>query len=346
MSNTPKHIFVIRLSAMGDVAMLSTVLRIFLAQNPQVKITMLSHPFLGPLFSDIPHLDFFAVDTKKKYKGILGIYKLYKEMKTFKIDAFSDMHNVLRSKILRLFFVFSPVKMAVLNKGRKEKKKLTKKKNKKRIPLKNTHERYADVLRALNFVVNLKKPIFAPQKNLKNIDFYLSKIPCKNQKKIGIAPFASFPSKMYPLNLMEEVVKKLNDLKNVIIFLFAAPSEKDIPEKWAKKYQNVFSVAEKMNFEKELCLISHLDLMVSMDSANGHLAALFNIQTLTIWGVTHPATGFAPFGQAPENNIFPNLKKYPFLPCSVYGNKAFKGYENVTKSIAPEKIIEKILERI
>ena len=56
-------------------------------------------------------------------------------------------------------------------------------------------------------------------------------------------------------------------------------------------------MAGKYKFKEELALISNLDLMVSMDSSNGHLAAIYGVPIVTLWGVTHPFLGFAPFGQ-------------------------------------------------
>ena len=83
--------------------------------------------------------------------------------------------------------------------------------------------------------------------------------------------------------------------------------------------------------------------MLSMDSGNGHLAALFGVPVVTIWGATHPYAGFAPFNQPAENQILPDLKGFPQLPTSVYGNRTFEGFENVWESIKPEEIAAKIL---
>jgi len=44
----PKHILLIRFSAMGDVAMIVPVVRAFVEQNPSVKITVLTRPFFAP----------------------------------------------------------------------------------------------------------------------------------------------------------------------------------------------------------------------------------------------------------------------------------------------------------
>ena len=54
-----------RLSAMGDVAMTVPVLRAFVMQNPEIKITVVSRKFFKPFFDSIPNLTFFEFDDKK-----------------------------------------------------------------------------------------------------------------------------------------------------------------------------------------------------------------------------------------------------------------------------------------
>ena len=49
----------------------------------------------------------------------------------------------------------------------------------------------------------------------------------------------------------------------------------------------------------ELNLMSHLDVMLSMDSANMHLASLVNIPVVSVWGATHPYAGFMVSPQNP-----------------------------------------------
>jgi ADP-heptose:LPS heptosyltransferase len=82
--------------------------------------------------------------------------------------------------------------------------------------------------------------------------------------------------------------------------------------------------------------------MLSMDSANGHLAAMYGIPTVTLWGVTHPFAGLAPFEQAKENKLLAAREKYPLIPTSVYGNKFPRGYEKTIATIAPETVVKKI----
>ncbi|WP_457617060.1 glycosyltransferase family 9 protein [Lutibacter sp.] len=343
--NKKQHILVIRLSAMGDVAMTVPVLKTFVKQYPEVKITVLSKPFLKPLFNDIPNVSFIAAEVTSKHKGVVGIYKLYKELKPIQFTSVADLHNVLRSKILRAFFRFTNVKIASIDKGRKEKKALTRTTNKVFKQLKTTHERYADVFRNLGFNLSLSVPELLPKKALTNKILQLTGV--KTCKWVGIAPFAQYQSKMYPIHLMKQVIEILTQNSDIKILLFGGgKKEIDILDGIAKEAKNIINIAGKVNLEEELAIISNLDCMLSMDSGNAHFAAMFGVNTLTIWGVTHPFTGFAPFNQPFENAILPDLQKYPNIPCSIYGNYVCEGYENIMETILPEKITNKIMASI
>ncbi|MCF6223433.1 MAG: glycosyltransferase family 9 protein [Flavobacteriaceae bacterium] len=347
--HTPKHILVIRLSAMGDVAMSVPVLRAFVYQNPEVKITVLSRAYLKPLFEEIPNVSFYVADVEGKHKGVFGLYKLSKELKSLKINAVADIHNVLRSKILRFFFSLSCLpskwnRIVVINKGRSEKKALTRTENKIFKQLKSTHERYADVFRRLGFPIDLSNPQFPEKKNIPN---NMLTLLGNYTKLIGIAPFAQYESKMYPLDLMEKIIAMISKNNNNKILLFGGgKNEIELLKNLADKFENTISLAGKVKLKDELYTISNLDCMVSMDSANAHLAAMLNVKTITLWGVTHPFTGFAPFNQSIKNTITPDLSKYPNIPCSIYGNKVCLGYENVMRTILPEVIIKKIMNLI
>jgi len=321
------------------------ILRAFVEQHPSVKITVLSKAFLKSLFSDIENVTFYTADVNGKHKGFFGLYKLFKELNLLNITAVADLHNVLRSKILRTFFKLSFTKVAFVNKGRSEKRALTRTKNKIFKQLKTTHERYADVFRSLSFELDISNPKFSKKQALtKSI---LSITGPKNEKWIGIAPFAQYNSKMYPIDLMEQVILELAKEDNLKILLFGGgKNEVEILDSISTKYPNVLNVAGKIKLAEELNLISNLDCMLSMDSGNAHFAAMLGIKTLTIWGITHPYTGFAPFNQPIENAILPDLEKYPNIPCSIYGNKVCEGYEDVMRSISSEKVVTKILNSI
>lgn len=331
----PKHILVLRFSAMGDVAMTIPVLRAFAQQHPQVKMTVVTRGFFKPFFRDLNNIGVFEANLKDKHKGIFGLYRLSKELRLLKFDAVADLHDVLRSKILKFFLI--DIKSVKINKGRREKKALIS--GKLFGQLKTTHQRYVEVFKKLGFPIDLSSPTFPSKVNLsERLKFFIgsSELPT-----IGIAPFAAYKSKMYPLAKMREVISKLSKTHNIILF-GGGQSEFQILAQIEKDFLNTVSVVGKLSLDEELDLISNLDIMLSMDSGNAHLAAMFGVKVITIWGVTHPYAGFAPFNQSEDYCLLADREKYPKIPTSVYGNKYSKGYENAAGSISVESIIEKV----
>ena len=335
------HILVIRLSAMGDVAMTVPIIKAFTEQHPTVQITFLSKAFLHPLFDTIPNVNFYAADVNGTHKGVLGLHTLYKELRVLNITHIADLHNVLRSKILCSFFKFSKRSIAVIDKGRAEKKALTNPKNRVFKQLKTSHQRYADVFQQLGFNVDLSQPTeFKKPLLYKKITEITS---TKQEKWIGIAPFAAFQSKVYPLDLVKQLIENLS--KEHVLFLFGGgTSEIRMLSEIAEQTTNCISVAGKLTLKEELNLIAHLDCMVAMDSGNAHFAAMQHIPTITLWGGTHPFAGFAPFNQPKDYCLLPDLEKYPKIPYSIYGNKTLEGYEDAMRTISVETVLSKIKE--
>ncbi|MFN8326033.1 glycosyltransferase family 9 protein [Flavobacterium sp.] len=331
---------------MGDVAMTVPVIRALIEQNANVKITVVSRPFFKPFFDGIPNVDFFAVDVKERHKGFFGLLKLYADLQQLNIDAVADLHNVLRSQIIRTLFSLSGKKVAATDKGRAEKKALTRAENKVFQPVKTMVERHVETFKKLGFSVDLAEPSF-PKKAILSEE--ILSISCKkdNFKWIGIAPFAQYESKVYPLDLMQKVIDNLVENGNYKLFLFGGGKEEtEKLNALSKQRENIVIVAGKLKFNQELQLISNLDVMLSMDSGNAHIAAMLGIKVITLWGATHPFAGFAPFNQPLENCLTADRNQYPLLPTSVYGNKKVAGYEDVMRSISVEKVVSSIQSQL
>lgn len=338
-----KHIAVFRMSAMGDVAISVPILTAFAEQYPDVKITFVTRPMFAPMFAHIPNYEVFEVNVKGKHKGIIGLYRLCKELKKLGVDAVADIHNVLRTNIVKVFFRLSGIPFFQIDKGRKEKKALTRNKNKIFKQLKTSYQRYADVFEKLGFPISLSKHYFVPKPKLsEKVKNILSK-----QKNIGIAPFASHLAKEYPFDDFKELIFRISkEYPNSKIYIFGGGKHQWEIVKEIAHLPNVENVINCFSFEKELQLISNLDVMLSMDSGNAHLAAMFGVPTITIWGVTHPFAGFYPYAQPIENALLADRKKFPLIPTSVYGNKYPKGYEKAIETIKIEEILTKIKEII
>ncbi len=326
-----KRLLVLRFSALGDVTMIAPVLKEFTEQNPDIEVYVASRPFMKTIFNQFPQIKFISVDLNQHYKGIGGLYQLYKELNHYQFDYVADFHNVIRTKIITTFFKLNGTKTATLDKGRKEKKALINPNKRIFKQLKLTTERYADVLRTLGFKIELTHKIHP--------------IGFKDEKAIGIAPFAAFSSKMYPIEKMKIVAQKLAE-DGFKIYLFGGGKvEAEELQLWENLHPSIQSLANKMSFEEELKTISTLHCMISMDSANMHLASLMGTRTISIWGGTHPFAGFLSYGQS-MNDVIQD-ESLTIRPTSIFG-KDPKEFQDVDyfQNLSAEYVYEEIRSRL
>ena len=332
-----RHILVIRFSAMGDVAMCVPVLRNLLQTYPDLQVTFVSQRSFAPMFNGIDRLHFFPVDLKKSHRGIEGMIRLHSQLRVLgPFDGVADLHQVLRTAVLGILFRLQGLPIAMIDKGRMEKKALTRRTDKIKVPLTSTFLRYAAVFNRLGYPLDLE-----PTSHTVG-----AKRPATSsdhaRKRIGIAPFAKHQGKTWPQERMRQVVETLSLRGDIDIYLFGGgPSETEILNEWSRGMTHVHCLAGKYPLKEELDIISGLDLMVSMDSANMHLASISGVPVVSIWGATHPFAGFLGWGQHLDQVVQVDMD---CRPCSVFGNKpCYKGTYECMTSIEPEMVIKKIL---
>lgn len=342
---TAATILITRFSAVGDIAMTIPLLYSLADEYPTHRFVFVSRSRFADFFIDKPrNLEFRGVDLNS-YKGLPGLFRLWMELKKeYAPDAFADLHDVLRTKIVRLLFAASGTKTARIIKGRSDRKRLTSGKAKDKKPLQSTFERYRDVFTRIGLPFTPKfKSLFHNGKG--DISEFASLLPQKEGCKwVGIAPFARHEGKIYPLHLMRKVVERLAQNPDIHIFCFGnGDKEKAATDEWRTGRPNVHSFIGITDFNGELRLISHLDLMVSMDSANMHMASLAGTPVVSIWGATSPLAGFLGWGQNEADCIQLPLD---CRPCSIFGNKPCRFGDRRCMNIPPETVAQKILDKL
>ncbi len=344
------HILVIRFSAFGDVAMTIPVLWTVARQYPQHRFTVLSRESMRPLFLNMPeNVDFRGVNLKtESYKGPWGMVRLFRELcREQHFDMVADLHDVLRTKILRTCAFLRGIRVASIDKGKADKRRLVRAKNKVLKPLPSSFENYRKVFTTLGLPISDIDFVSIYGKGVGDFsriqEFFLPRR--EKEKWVGIAPFAAHQGKIYPLDRMEEVVSLLDKEPDLRVFLFGAgEKELSVLREWASKYPQTV-LTEGLGMERELILMSHLDVMLSMDSANMHLASLVSTPVVSIWGATHPYCGFMGFGQSLKNAI--QVENLECRPCSVFGNKPClrKDYA-CFRTIMPKTVVDKVKEAL
>lgn len=347
MPRNKSNILVCRFSALGDIAMTIPTVYNACREYPEKRFFFLTCHHPSALFINAPeNLTVIAVDLDN-YKGIRGMWRLASSLKLrYGIDYMIDLHSVVRTGFLQLFFGLRGVGSTRIHKGLKSKQRLTRRLNKLLLPLTPTTRRYDQAFRRAGFPAkDTFRSIFQnnPDGHGDSSSFKSITTPKRiGEKWIAIAPFAKHKGKIYPLELMRKVVEHLDSLPSHRIFIFGfGNKESEEIDRLADGLHNVVNMArENIGIPGELSLMSHCDVMLSMDSFNMHLASLTGLRTVSVWGATHPYTGFLGRGQDPEDTVQLDMT---CRPCSVFGDKpCFRGDYHCLWGITPQIIVQKL----
>ena len=343
MKNTRIRLLVIRSSAMGDVALVAPVLTGFLRQYPDVEVVMITRSAFSSFFNPNQRLSFFFPDFKNRHKGLTGIFRLFNDInREGEISYIIDLHDVLRSKILRFLFRLGGVKSSVIDKGRKEKKQVVTGKNKRQ--LNHSVERYSETFSRAGFPVSqVKGPWIIPTFAYGSVNELLSDKAA--ELNIGVAPFAKHKLKMWPLDNMIKLLQLISGTTKCKFWLFGGPEEAVQLNELVKMVPGAEIVAGKLTLAEELDLISRLNFMIAMDSSNMHMAALAGIRVISIWGGTDPLTGFGAWGQPEEYSVKIPIGELSCRPCTVFGKgECRRGDFACMKWLTPEIVFKKLID--
>lgn len=346
--DTPRSVLLARFSALGDVAMTIPVVYSVCRANPACDFYYLTRNAPAKLMLEPPpNLHTLPIDTDR-YKGIGGMRRLAAEMrKQYGIEAFADLHNVLRTRLLAFWLRLAGIPVVRLRKGRRGRRALTRRKSKVMMPLVSMRARYREVFFRLGLAYRGSFRGFWADMEPKPA-LYAKAAPPKDatrEKWIGIAPFARHRGKIYPPEMMERVVDALARRKGYRLFLFGAGAEEEnIIARWALSTDNIVNMASlRLGFQAELALMHQCDAVISMDSANMHLASLVGTRVVSVWGATHPFGGFMGWHQRKQDVVSLDMV---CRPCSIFGNRPCRrGDFHCMYGIRPERII-KVLDTV
>lgn len=345
-------ILVSRFSALGDVAMTLAPLYDACRANPQRRFILLTRKHPAALFINSPeNLVIEAIDTSD-YSGISGIRRLYKKLREkYNITVYADLHDVLRTQLLRLMFrLGGGVKIVHIDKGRGARRRLTRHRHKHLVRLQPMHERYRATLEEAGTPAPEKfSSIFT---KLPDPEIFAKASQPKKEGEywVAIAPFAAHAGKVYPADKMLSVISGLIAKPNLKIFILGFGDAENLRiEQWREKISEAGADAErvvnmaalKIGLPAEMALMAHCDVMLSMDSANMHLASLAATRVVSIWGATHPYAGFCPRGVNESDILQLNMT---CRPCSVFGQrKCYRNDYHCLRGINPSRIVDVVL---
>ncbi len=323
----PLNILVVRTSALGDVAMTIPAIYSVAMTYPMHTFHVLTTALCAQLFVASPE-NVIVHPMKSKSLRVMLSYA-----RSLKIDRVADLHNVIRSWVVDAYGWLCGKRVAMLNKRRWERGAVTKEHY---ATTTSFSERYYQVF------ANLELPcrIFFDKIPINALPPMPADIPTKHGKWIGIAPFARYKNKIYPLEKMLEVIRTLARHTDVDVFLFGSKKEAELLKNWCGENPRQHCVAGFFPLGQELSLISRLDVMLTMDSSNMHIASLVGTRVVSIWGGTTPACGFLGWRQDVADCI---LAGCTCQPCTIAGSDRCRHNDfHCLTSISPDTIVDKI----
>lgn len=325
---------------MGDVALTEPVLAGMRKQHPDTRIVLLTRPAFMPFFTSLEGLQFFFPDFNGRHKGLMGLFRLFRDLtRQYKIDHVIDLHDILRSKIIRYFFKITGTPVSVIDKGRDEKRHLTR--GGKKVQLKHTVERYCDVFARAGFHVNpYDTDNFIP---VQEASVKAESLIATGMMNIGVAPFAKHILKMWPEQNMIRLLHLISEKAKCKIFLFGGREDAERMRTLSAKVPDSFNVIGQMGLAEELALLGKMDFMIAMDSSNMHMAALAGTKVISIWGGTDPLAGFSAWGQPHNRAVRIPVEDLTCRPCTVYGKgECLRGDFACMMWLTPEIVFKRI----
>lgn len=329
-------------SSISNVAAIVPQLYGLTCDYPEHEFIVLSRSFLRPLFDKMNNITFVGGDIRGAHKSPMGVYRLFKELKALHPDVVLDMQRSWRTKMITHLFMLYGTKTLAIGFASAEQKRLIKRGAEKYHPIPTIFDRQARLYAKIGFKVNDSfEKLYDPsaEQMAKITGLYGEKLG----KWIGIAPFSIARGKTLPFRKMKNIIAHFDKQPNTKIFLFGAGEmENELLSDWQSLYENVYAVYTNLRLDDELALMNQLDVMVSMDSANMHLASLMAVPVISVWGATHPYSGFLGWHQSMDNCVGVD---FSCRPCTAHSDRKCKYRDyRCLESLHSSKIIE-VIER-
>ncbi len=334
------RLVLMRFSAMGDVCLMLPIIVKLSEEHPELEIHVVSRLKFAPIFENQKNIIFHGLYLEKDFKGLMGLFRLYKYVKSIKADVLLDLHDVLRTKLVRFGLKMGNSQVFVIEKNRKERSELTK--GQRTTAIKSAQEIYLEAIQKAGFLKDLTLPLEA-KNYFRDADTKIKPEGATAKILVGVAPFAAHETKIWPLERYKTVFEFFLEKRPEFTFLVfgGGKQEKKQIDQLFSSFSNVRNTIGEYKLKEELRLLSNLSCMLAMDSANMHLANLAGIPVISIWGSTHSLAGFA----LPDKPEYPRLEipktDLTCRPCSIYGNvPCRRGDHACMRGVEAERVID------
>jgi ADP-heptose:LPS heptosyltransferase len=295
---------ILRFSSIGDIVLTTPVIRCLKEQYPNAEVHYATKKSFKTLVENNPHIDKFHLLED-------NLNDLIKSLQAEKFDYVIDLHNNLRTRIIKLRLGKKAFTFDKLN----FQKWVLVKFKKNLMPDVHIVDRYMDTLKSLG-IKNDNKGLdyFIPERD----EMPMSWLP-ENVRK-GYAVYAiggQHETKKMPFPKMVELCKTIQ----LPLVLIGGKEDSEMAERLVNHYEGVkhiLNLCGKCNLNQSASIIKSSFMVYTHDTGMMHVAAALKKKTIAIWGNTVPE-----FGMYPYQTEFISIenKELACRPCSKIGHK-------------------------
>ena len=315
-------ILVIRFSSMGDIIYTTPVVRCLKKQIPGAEIHFLTKPAFQYIYDNNPYLDKLLL-LKSTLSATIG------EIKAERYDYIIDLHNNLRSAIIKLR---TGIRSSTYKK-QPVKKWLSLKFKLRLIPPTHLVDRYLKAVQFLG-VVNDGQPIDYYIK----ADYQLNNLlPVSHQAEyVAFVIGATHFTKRMPNNKIINICRQLNSP----VILLGGNDVKANGDVIASAIgSKVYNACGITSLDESVFLVSAAKSIIGFDTGLTHIAEAFNRPIVSVWGGTVPdLLGVQPYM---VKDVLVAGIELSCRPCSKFGlEKCPLGHFKCMNDMPEDEIIQ------
>ena len=323
MSKTRPSILILRLSSLGDIVLTTPLIQELRERYPESRIDLVIAREYESLVSVLPGLNDVHIYNKKT--GLRGLRALRCELLKERYDYVLDLHNVLRTRILRRGL---GKQISVIDKRTLKRWLLVRFKYNLLASAPDAIGRYFETAREVGVLDQGSGPQLAVRHD-------------RDPKRIAIAPGARHWNKRWPVEYFQQLSKKLLDLGYQITF-YGSIAEQPIIEKIRAGLPvgNHRSLAGDIDLTEAAHSIGKCSAAITNDSGLMHVAEAVGTPVISLFGPTVKQFGFAP---RDTRSIILEVEGLYCRPCTAIGlDHCPEKHFRCMVEIEPERVVVSI----
>ncbi|MEA3414640.1 MAG: lipopolysaccharide heptosyltransferase II [Thermodesulfobacteriota bacterium] len=277
----------------GDAVMTTPAVRAIRKNFPDAQISILTKPWVAPVFSDSHYVDNLLIyDKAGKHKGMVGKMRLAKDLKQYSFDAAILLQNAFEAALIT-FFAGIPCRIGYNTDARgfllTHSVSCTPK-------IKKIHQTgyYLGILQGVGLDTDgLGMDLVVNKKSQKRAVEILKEHGISGADRlVGINPSATFgPAKQWFPERYAALSDKIHEVFGADILVFGGPGDRELGRKISQMMQHpLVDLCGKTRLEEAIALINMCNLFITNDSGLMHVAAALDIPLIAIFGSTNPIT--------------------------------------------------------